>query len=212
VTTAPGRKRDAARTRAELLTVATEAFAESGYSGTGVEEIARRTQMTKRGIYYYYGSKKDLYVAVLEAAYRGIREAEQSVHVGDLPPLEALRRIAERTYDHHLDHSSFIRLVAIENIHRGEFIEGIDGLRELNQNALGVLDDILSRGQADGTFRRGVDALDVHIVISAYCFFQVANRHTFGFLFGRDMLDPSLRDHHRSMIGDVVAAWLESRD
>lgn len=71
-------QRDAERTRAELLAVATEVFAESGYSGARVDEIAERTRTTKRMIYYYFGGKEQLYLAVLENAYRGIRDAEQS--------------------------------------------------------------------------------------------------------------------------------------
>jgi len=202
------RRRDRERTRAELLRVATEAFAESGYSGTRVDDIADRTQTTKRMIYYYFGGKEQLYLAVLENAYRGIREAEQSVQVGDLAPVEAVRRIAELTYDHHLNHSEFIRLVSIENIHRGRFIRRLDSLRELNQPALGLLDVVLERGRAEGSLRDDVDALDVHLVISSYCFFQVANQHTFGFLFNRDLLAPERTDHLRTMIGDVVVAWL----
>jgi AcrR family transcriptional regulator len=202
------RQRDAERTRAELLDIATHAFAESGYSGTRVDEIAARTRTTKRMIYYYFGGKEGLYLAVLERAYRGIREAEQAVHVGDLPPVEALRRIAELTYDHHLAHTDFIRLVSIENIHRGDFIRKLESLRTLNAPALGVLDVALTRGRAEDVFRDDVDALDVHLLISSYCFFQVANQYTFGYLFDRDLLDPSRRDHLRGMIGDVVVAWL----
>ena len=208
MTEVPVRRRDRERTRAELLRVATEAFAESGYSGTRVDDIADRTQTTKRMIYYYFGGKEQLYLAVLENAYRGIREAEQSVQVGDLAPVEAVRRIAELTYDHHLNHSEFIRLVSIENIHRGRFIRRLDSLRELNQPALGLLDVVLERGRAEGSLRDDVDALDVHLVISSYCFFQVANQHTFGFLFNRDLLAPERTDHLRTMIGDVVVAWL----
>ncbi len=202
------RIRDAERTRAELLDVATAAFAESGFSGTRVDDIAERTSTTKRMIYYYFGGKEQLYLAVLEKAYRGIREAEQQQHVGDLPPTEAVRRIAELTYDHHLAHSDFIRLVSIENIHRGEYIRRLGSLRELNQPALNVLDDVLERGRRAGFFRSDVDALDVHLVISSYCFFQVANQYTFGYLFDRDLLDPARRDHLRGMIGDVIVAWL----
>lgn len=202
------RTRDAERTRAELLQVATVAFAESGYSGTRVDEIAERTSTTKRMIYYYFGGKEQLYLAVLENAYRSIREAEQSLHVAGLDPVEAVRRIAELTYDHHLDHRDFIRLVSIENIHRGVFIRRLDSLRDLNQPALGVLDEVLERGAAAGLIRRDVDALDVHLLISSYCFFQVANQYTFGYLFDRDLLAPERRAHLRSMIGDVVVAWL----
>jgi len=202
------RKRDAERTRAELLEVATGAFAESGYAGTRVDEIAERTKTTKRMIYYYFGGKEQLYLAVLENAYRGIREKEQSIHAGDLAPVEALRQIAELTYDHHRNHSDFIRLVSIENIHHGEFIKRLDGLRTVNQPAVAVLETVLERGRAEGSVRADVDALDVHLLISSYCFFQVANQHTFGYLFDRDLLAEDRRGHFRSMIGDVVVAWL----
>ena len=66
---APARRRDAARTRNEILDVATREFAEHGFAGARVDEIAERTRTTKRMIYYYFGGKEQLYVAVLERAY-----------------------------------------------------------------------------------------------------------------------------------------------
>jgi AcrR family transcriptional regulator len=207
----PELQRDAERTRAELLAVATEVFAESGFSGARVDEIAERTRTTKRMIYYYFGGKEQLYMAVLENAYRGIREAEQRLQVDHVDPAVAIRRLAELTYDHHLDHQAFIRLVSIENIHRGEYIGRLDSLRALAQPATSVLDEILARGREQSLFRPDVDALDVHIVISSYCVFQVANRYTFGFLFGVDFTEISQRAHLRRMIGDVVVGWLTAR-
>lgn len=205
------RIRDADRTRAELLAVATEVFAEQGLSGARVDEIAERTRTTKRMIYYYFGGKEQLYRAVLEEAYRGIREAEQSIHAGDLPPVEAVRRIAELTFDHHHAHPAFIRLVAIENIHRGEHLRKVESMRDLSTPVATLLDDVLARGRDEGSFRADVDAIDVHMLISAYCVFQVANNSTFGFLFGRDMQSDEIRARHRAMLGDVVVAWLTAR-
>lgn len=205
-------QRDAERTRAELLAVATEVFAESGYSGARVDEIAERTRTTKRMIYYYFGGKEQLYMAVLENAYRGIRDAEQRLRVDHVDPVVAIRRLAEVTFDHHIAHDAFIRLVSIENIHRGEFIGRLDSLRELSAPATSLLDDILREGRETGVFRTDVDALDVHIVISSYCVFQVANRYTFGFLFGVDLTETSKRAHLRRMIGDVVVGWLTTTD
>jgi len=202
------KQRDAERTRAELLTEATAAFAETGYSGTSVDEIARRSSTTKRMIYYYFGSKEQLYVSVLENAYRGIRDAEQRLRVDGLEPLDALRRIVELTYDHHLEHEAFIRLVAIENIHHGRFIAQLESLREVNAPALELLDDLLRRGAAAGTFREGIDPLDLHLLISSYCVFQIANQYTFGYLFDTDLHTAERRAHLRSMIGDIVVAWV----
>ena len=205
------RQRDAVRTRAELLEVATGVFADAGYSGARIDEIARRTRTTKRMIYYYFGGKEQLYLAVLENVYRGIRDKEQTLHVDEMDPADSLRRLAELTYDHHLANDEFIRLVAIENIHRGRYIRQIEALRDLSKPAVGVLDMILSRGRAEGRFRDDVDAVDVHLLISSYCVFQVANRYTFGYLFDRDLSADVHREHLRSMIGDVVVSWLTDR-
>ncbi|MEU1970366.1 TetR/AcrR family transcriptional regulator [Microbacterium sp. NPDC019599] len=206
----PPVSRDAERTRAELLAVATEVFAEEGYSGARVDDIAERTRTTKRMIYYYFGGKEQLYLAVLENAYRGIREAERAIDVDHTDPVAAIRQLAELTFDHHVTHDAFIRLVAIENIHRGEFIRRIDSLRTLAQPAKTLLDEILERGRAAGVFRTDVDAIDVHLVISAYCVFQIANQYTFGYLFDVEFTQPDRRAHLRSLIGDVVVGWLTS--
>lgn len=204
----PGRLRDAARTRAELLQVATEVFSEHGYSGARIDEIAERTRTTKRMIYYYFGGKEQLYVAALEAAYREIREAEQELDVAHLAPLDALRAIAELTFDHHHRHQAFVRLVAVENIHHGEFIRKIDSLRSLSNPVVSLLEDVLARGRADGTIRADVDAIDVHMTISSFCVFQVANNATFGHLFARDMSSVAVRERHRGILGDMVVGWV----
>ena len=70
---APSRTNDPARTMAGILDVATKKFAEKGLSGGRIDEIAAATNTSKRMIYYYFGSKEGLYVAVLEAAYRRMR-------------------------------------------------------------------------------------------------------------------------------------------
>ena len=204
----PERLRDAERTKADILTVATREFADRGYAGARINEIADKTSTTKRMIYYYFGGKEQLYVAVLEEAYRTIRGLEQQLDVEHLDPVEAIRELAGLTFDHHESHPDFIRLVSIENIHRAEHIAGSEVLSGLANPALDVLGAILDRGWAAGVFRDDVDALDVHQVISAYCVFRTANRHTFGAIFGRDLLDPAQRDHQRRMLGDLVVAYL----
>ncbi|KQS66053.1 TetR family transcriptional regulator [Modestobacter sp. Leaf380] len=205
---APERTRDAERTRAEILAVATSEFADSGYAGARVDVIAARTSTTKRMIYYYFGSKQGLYVAVLEAAYTRIRGLEQQLDVEHLDPVEAVRELAGLTFDHHEAHPDFIRLVSIENIHHGEHIASSAVLSTMANPVLDVLGAILDRGRTAGVFRTDVDALDVHQVISGFCVFRTANRHTFGTLFGRDMLDPATRAHQRRMLGDLVVAHL----
>ncbi|MCW6003340.1 TetR family transcriptional regulator [Micromonospora sp. CPCC 205371] len=208
VTAAEGRVRDSARTREEILDVATSQFAAHGYHGSRVDEIAALTRTTKRMIYYHFGGKKQLYIAVLERAYARIRAAEREVSVDNLDPVTALRRVAEVTFDHHGAHPEFIRLVSIENIHNAEHVKELVKLVDLSGPVISMLDGILRRGRSEGLFRTDVDAVDVHMMISAFCVFHVANRHTFGAIFGRDLLDPSRRAHYRTMCGDMVVRYL----
>jgi len=206
-TATPGeRVRDAERTRAEIIDVATHEFADQGYAGARVDEIAAKTRTTKRMIYYYFGGKEGLYLAVLEQAYQHIRALEQKLDVDHLEPVEALRKLAELTFDHHEEHQDFVRLVAIENIHYAQHLLKSEVREGLAAPALDVLTRIMERGVAGGLFRDDVDALDVHMIISAFCIFRGANRYTFRAIFDRDLLDPALRAHQRQMIGDLVVA------
>jgi AcrR family transcriptional regulator len=209
---APARQRDAERTRSEILEVATREFAEHGLAGARVDEIAARTRTTKRMIYYYFGGKEQLYIEVLEAAYARIRSVEREVDVEHLDPREAIRRLAELTFDHHDSHPEFIRLVSIENIHHAEHMRKSKRLANLNHPAIALIERILERGRAEQAFRRDVDPIDVHMLISSFCVFRVANRHTFRTLFERDLADPERRDHYRRMLGDMVVDYLSATD
>jgi AcrR family transcriptional regulator len=202
------RQRDPERTRTDILDTATAEFAERGFNGARVDEIAARTRTTKRMLYYYFGSKKQLYLAVLERAYARIRAAEQSVNVDHLDPVMAIRRIAEVTFDHHEANPDFIRLVSIENVHHAEHVAELASLVRVNTPAIRLLDEILERGRAQGTFRQDIDSIDVHMLISGFCFFRVANRYTFRAIFGRDLVDADRRDHYRMLLGDVVVNHL----
>jgi AcrR family transcriptional regulator len=202
------RQRDPERTRREILDVATAEFARNGYSGARVDDIAAKTRTTKRMIYYYFGGKEQLYIAVLEQAYSVARDAERHLDVDHPDPVSAIRTLAELTFDHHESHPDFISLVAVENIHRGEFIAKSGALGELNTPAVSVLAQILERGYATGAFLRHVEAIDVHLMISAFCFFRMSNRYTFGAIFGLDLIDPDRRDHYRKMVGDMVVSYL----
>ncbi len=202
------RQRDPARTRAEILQVAAAEFARRGYDGARVDEIAALTRTTKRMIYYYFGGKEQLFVAVLERAYAEVREAEAAIDVEHLAPVEAIRRLAELTFDHHQAHPDFIRLVSIENIHHARHLRTSEVLANLGAPAIELISRILAAGRAGGVFTTDADAVDVHMMISAFCVFNVANQHTWGTLFGRDLVADDQRARHRTMIGEMVVAYL----
>lgn len=202
------RKNDPEGTKRDILAVATEEFATHGLSGARVDAIAERTRTTKRMIYYYFGGKEGLYIAVLEKAYGDIRAIEADLHLENLDPETAIRRLAEFTFDYHDANPNFIRLVSIENIHRAEHIAQSETLRNLNVAVLDTIAGILERGRAQGLFRADVSPVDLHMLISSFCFFRVSNRPTFGTIFRQDLDDPQIRERHKRMIGDAVVRYL----
>jgi AcrR family transcriptional regulator len=202
------RTRDADRTRADLLDIATEEFARRGYAGARVDEIAARTRTTKRMIYYYFSGKEGLYIAVLERAYAGIREHEQRLDVRHLSPTEAVRRLVELTFDYHERHPDFIKLVADENLHDAAHLKKSTAVGKASRSIVGLLDDLLAAGRASGEFAADVTAIDLHLMISAFCFFRVANRPTVRAVFAYDMGTRSHATRQRRQIADMVIRYL----
>jgi AcrR family transcriptional regulator len=200
-----GRRRfDPERTRQEILAAAREEFAEHGLSGARVDAIAAKTRTAKRMIYYYFGSKEGLYLAVLEAAYADIRHFEADLNIDRYSPEEAIERLIEFTFDYDEAHPDFIRLVLTENMHYARHIGQSMKIKDLNSGVIKILQKILDRGKRDGAFRQSVDPVDVHLLISSFCFFRVSNRYTFGRLFERDLTDPTVRANHKRMLVEVV--------
>lgn len=206
---AAGTKRsDGAKSREEILAVATEEFADRGLSGARVDAIAERTRTSKRMIYYHFGSKEGLYEAVLERAYSAIRTVESQLDLEALSPVEAMQRIVELTFDYDESHPQFISLVNVENVNRGRFVGRLASIRKRYSNVLHLMQTVLDRGVAGGQFRADVGAVDVRLVVGALCFFRVSNRYTFGALFDCDLAAPETRLRHRQMIVDAVLRFL----
>lgn len=202
------RTNDPERTRAEILEVATREFAEKGLAGARVDVIAEATRTSKRMLYYYFGSKEGLYIAVLEAEYRRIREAEAALHLEDLPPEDALRKLVASTVDYHLGHPDFARLVMTENVHRGEYLAQSSVIQNLNVPAIDAVHTVYRRGLEAGVFRSGLDPVDLHMTISALALFNITNRHTFSLIFQRDLDTPAALIARRDSIVETVVRFV----
>jgi len=202
------RTNDPARTMADILEVATREFADKGLAGARIDAIADATRTSKRMIYYYFESKEGLYVAVLEEAYRRMRAIEAELHLEDLAPEDALRKLVGFTVDYQLANPDFIRLVMTENIHRGEFLARSKSIQQLNVPAIEGLRRVYERGVAGGAFRAGLDPIDLHMSISALSVFNVANRHTFALIFKRDLDRPANLIARRDSIIEMVVRFV----
>ncbi len=202
------RTNDPERTIADIIEVATREFSEKGLAGARIDDIADAMRTSKRMIYYYFGSKEALYIRVLEEAYRRIRDVEGQLHLDDLAPEDALRKLVGSTVDYHLANPDFARLVSTENIHRGQYLAQSPMIQELNVPAIDGLRRIYQRGLEAGIFRSGIDPIDLHMSISALALFNIANRHTFSLIFQRDLGSPAAVIARRDNIIELIVRFV----
>jgi AcrR family transcriptional regulator len=195
-------------TRRNIIEVATEEFAGKGYSGARVDDIAARIKTSKRMIYYYFGGKEGLYIAVLEEAYRKIRSVEATLDLEHQPPEKGLRTLVGFTFDYQNAHPEFVRLVMNENILNGAYIARSKAIQRLNNTVISSLESLLVRGQHEGIFRSDVDPINLHMSISALCIFNIANRATFSTIFKRDMASPRALNVRRAQVVDLIARYV----
>ena len=204
----PSRSKNAERTRANIVDVATAEFAERGLSGARVDRIAERTQTSKRMLYYYFGDKEGLYRAVLLGYYQRLRSAETTLDLGHQPPMTALKSLVEFTFNYHLKNAAIVRLMMVENIHKGRHVAKMPLVTPVNSPILNMVSDILKRGEAEGVIRSGLNAFDLYTTIAALSFFNVSNRYTIRAIFRHDMADPEQAAARRQSVWEVVRRYV----
>ncbi|WEJ10210.1 TetR/AcrR family transcriptional regulator [Sinorhizobium prairiense] len=199
-------QRDPERTRASILAAATREFAENGIGGARVDSIAERAGINKRMLYHYFGDKEQLYLAVLEEAYVGIRTAEKSLNLSDLEPEQGIAELAMFTWGYFLEHPEFLSLLGTENLHRARWLRQSTRLKELHSSFIDKLSDLLQRGKGEGLFRPDVDPLNLYLTIAALGYFYLSNQYTLSTIFGRDLMDKSNLDVWKRHIVHVTLA------
>ena len=203
----PGRTNDPERTKAEILEVASETFAELGYSGTSIEVLADKMNVSKRMIYYYFENKEGLYRAVLLRYYQTLRGDEARLHLDDLAPLEALGELAAFTFDYHITHPDHVRLSMVENIHKGRTISELSEAEQINSAAIEVVQRICDRGVKAGLIRPEARAIDIYLSIAALSFFNVSNRYTVEKIFGYDMAAADAYAARKRCVAEMVLRY-----
>lgn len=202
------RQRDADRSQNTILNAARDEFSEHGLGGARMDRIATRAGLNKRLIYYYFADKEALFQAVLEQTYRHIREEETKLNLLGIKPADALRKLVEFTWNYYLDHPEFLTLLNSANLHRARHLVESTRAREMNSPLIATLGEILERGRVEGTFRGGVDPLQLYVSIAGLSYFYLSNNHTLSAIFGRDLMSPKAHSERLSHMTDVILGYV----
>lgn len=129
----PARLRDAERSRTAILEAGAALFAELGYEATSLAAVGVRAGLSRGTPGYFFGSKAELYHAVLEQAFA---DALETIRAGQLramrsarPPAEVLAGVVSDYVDFVVAHPNFLRLIQREALGEGA---GLDS-RSLRQ-------------------------------------------------------------------------------
>ncbi len=204
----PKIKRDPEGTRRRILLAAAEEFANGGLFGARVDQIARRAETNERMLYYYFGSKEQLFTAVLEHAFCALNEAERALDLAGLAPVEAMTRLAHFVWDYYRDHPDFLRLINNENLHEARYMQKSTRIREMISPIVATLGAILTRGESAGLFRSNVDPLCLYVTLSGMGYYIVSNRFTLAATLGRDFSASAERAEIIQLNTEMLLAFL----
>jgi len=200
--------RDAEATRQRILDAALAEFADKGLAGARIDVIAEVARSNKRMIYYYFESKEQLYIAVLEHAYIDMRRHEAALNLDALAPPDAIRTLVYFKFDYYDTHPWLVGLLNGENMLGARFLRQSTRLRELQVSLVESIGGLLKTGVKAGQFRRGVDALELYLSIASLSYFYFSNRATLSTAFGQVLDTAEALRKRRENAADVILGYL----
>ena len=200
--------RDPERTRARILAAATAEFSHYGLGGARVDRIAATADTNKRMLYYYFGNKEDLFLAVLEATYAHIRTAETKLKLDTVEPVEGIRRLVAFTWRYYLENPHFLTLLNSENLHRARHLKTSKRIAAMHSPFVATIADLLERGERSGVIRGGIDPVQLYISIAALSYFYLSNNHTLSTIFVRDLLSAKAKSARLKHMTELVESAL----
>ncbi len=160
-------------TPAALLGAATKLFAEHGYAGTSIRMITRAAGANLAAVTYHFGTKRELYGAVLERAFQPLAEAVNAALTADAVPLERVDGFLRTLLEFLRANPAMPRLM-LQEVAAGR-MPPEEGFRVL-RGALEVVAGVIAEGQADGTIMAGDPFLQAASVVAQPVYFTVVRR------------------------------------
>jgi AcrR family transcriptional regulator len=175
--------RDAERTRAAVLDAAERIFADAGYEGASIADIAERADVSRGTPGYFFGSKEQLYIAVLERLYRDRDAALRPVFAplerwaASQEPDETLGRVLGRCVDGYLtfllERPTYIRIMEREALSGAARLRRVDAESTVMEDAFRAL-----RRRAGAHNLKRFDPTEIIMLLTALAFFPIAHEAT----------------------------------
>lgn len=160
-------------TRARILSAAGEVFAQIGFSGARVDEIADRAGVNKAMLYYHVGDKEQLYEAVLTETFeRGLGSLRLATGKFDSPS-EKLQAILDVVASFGINNPNFVPIMVREIASGGATLP--DEMLLRMASVFRVVAEVLAEGVSQGVFR-STDPLLTHVSLVGSMMFLVSTQ------------------------------------
>lgn len=201
------RSRDSKKSREDILKAAEEEFSDKGFYGTRVDEIAKKANINKRMIYEYFGSKEDLYKAVLIEVYSRLSRMELGLLKNEGSCIDKIRKIIQMYFEFLRDNPSFVNMILWENLNRGRYINELD-IKGLKDPTIGLLRSIMEDGKRNGCFRPEIDIDELILSLLTYTFSYYSNRYTMSRLLQKELDKKENIQHRIDYVTDMFLKYM----
>jgi AcrR family transcriptional regulator len=202
-------RRNAAESREQILRAATKEFVTHGFAGARVSRIVSKARSNPRMLYHYFGSKSQLYVAVLEEALADLRRRELQIDVEHLDPREGLLRLFDFLLSYFENNRHLVRLLSAENMLKAKYMRKSSRIPEMSSPVLSMIERFIARGSGAGQLPSGLDALRLYVLMVALTQFHLSNGYTLSIIFGHDLYDAQWRAARGTDARGMLAQFLQ---
>lgn len=193
-------------TRERVLQTAQALFAERGYRGTSLRDIAGKIGIKAPSLLHHFPSKQQLYIAVLDRIFQGMEEAAGRLMVGRGNAQDKLRRAIEDAIDFMVEHPEQVRLLWKEWADESGMARQLIKRRIPPLNAIEV--NFIFQGQRAGEFRAEIDPFNfvqsLHSLTVGYLATAAAVRR----LWNINWLEKSVVERRKREVIDMVERTL----
>ncbi len=193
-------------TRDRVLQVAQALFAERGYRGTSLRDIAKRIGIKAPSLLHHFPSKQQLYLAVLDKMFESLEDAANAVAWGRESRQERMRQAVGDTIDFIASHPDFVRIMWKEMA--DESGVGRQVLKRRLPPLFSTAVNFIFRGQRDGEFRTEVDPLHFMWSLNSITIGYFTTAAMIRRLWNMNLLEPSMIERRKREVIDMVERTL----
>ena len=190
-------------TREAVLDAAERLFAERGFEATSLTDVGAAAGVSRGTPGYFFGSKADLYRAVLERCFSEVRSAVRSGRARALasgePRETVLAGVVSEYFDFITANPNFVRLIEWEALTGGRNLDAVPPHVEAAREALAALSDELRLDP-----RHPADAAQLLLSVIGLCWFPLVHSGTMLRAMGIDATDPSFLQARKRHVIDLV--------